>query len=85
VTRAHRAWALDHPSEHLLLYGHTGLRITPNLLREHRRPEGMHAWGSATYLDIIFLVAAALIIVASLADEAADHAGLSFVQLRRPA
>jgi Tetracyclin repressor-like, C-terminal domain len=29
VTRAHRAWALEHPSEHLLLYGHTGLRVTP--------------------------------------------------------
>src|SRR5579862_1659313 len=29
VTRAHRAWALDHPSEYLLLYGHTGLRVTP--------------------------------------------------------
>ena len=27
--RAHRAWALEHPSEYLLLYGHTGLRITP--------------------------------------------------------
>jgi AcrR family transcriptional regulator len=24
VYRAHRAWALDHPSEYLLLYGHTG-------------------------------------------------------------
>ena len=29
VTRAHRAWALEHPSEYLLLYGHTGLRVTP--------------------------------------------------------
>jgi AcrR family transcriptional regulator len=29
VTRAHRAWALEHPSEYLLLYGHSGLRITP--------------------------------------------------------
>ena len=30
VTRAHRAWALEHPSEYLLLYGHTGLRVTPD-------------------------------------------------------
>ena len=30
VTRAHRAWALEHPSEYLLLYGHTGLRATPD-------------------------------------------------------
>ena len=30
VTRAHRAWALEHPSEYLLLYGHTGLRVTPS-------------------------------------------------------
>jgi AcrR family transcriptional regulator len=29
VTRAHRAWALEHPAEYLLLYGHTGLRVTP--------------------------------------------------------
>ena len=29
VTRVHRAWALEHPSEYLLLYGHTGLRVTP--------------------------------------------------------
>ena len=29
VTRAHRAWALARPSEYLLLYGHTGLRVTP--------------------------------------------------------
>lgn len=29
VTRAHRAWALEHPAEYLLLYGHTGLRLTP--------------------------------------------------------
>jgi AcrR family transcriptional regulator len=29
VTRAHRAWALEHPSQYLLLYGHTGLRISP--------------------------------------------------------
>jgi AcrR family transcriptional regulator len=29
VTRAHRAWALDHPPEYLLLYGHTGFRVTP--------------------------------------------------------
>src|SRR5712664_4253833 len=29
VTRAHRAWALEHPSEYLLLYGHNGLRVTP--------------------------------------------------------
>jgi AcrR family transcriptional regulator len=28
VTRAHRTWALDHPPEYLLLYGHTGLRVT---------------------------------------------------------
>lgn len=28
VTRAHRAWALEHPAEYLLLYGHTGLRVT---------------------------------------------------------
>jgi len=29
VTRAHRAWAIEHPSEYLLLYGHTGARVTP--------------------------------------------------------
>lgn len=29
VTRAQRAWALEHPSEYLLLYGHTGLRFAP--------------------------------------------------------
>lgn len=29
VTSAHRAWALEHPAEYLLLYGHTGLRVTP--------------------------------------------------------
>jgi hypothetical protein len=29
VTRVHRAWALEHPSEYLLFYGHTGLRVTP--------------------------------------------------------
>ncbi len=29
MTRAHRAWALEHPSEYLLLYGHTGLRVPP--------------------------------------------------------
>jgi AcrR family transcriptional regulator len=29
VTRAHRAWALEHPSEYVLLHGHTGLRVTP--------------------------------------------------------
>jgi len=29
VTRVHRAWALEHPSEYLLLYGHTGLSVTP--------------------------------------------------------
>lgn len=30
VTRAHRTWALEHPSEYLLLYGHTGLRVAPS-------------------------------------------------------
>jgi AcrR family transcriptional regulator len=30
VTRAHRAWALEHSSEYLLLYGHTGLRVIPH-------------------------------------------------------
>jgi hypothetical protein len=29
VTRAHRAWAIERPSEYLLLYGHAGLRVTP--------------------------------------------------------
>lgn len=29
MTRAHRACALGHPSEYLLLYGHNGLRVTP--------------------------------------------------------
>lgn len=28
VTHA-RAWDLEHPAEYLLLYGHTGLRVTP--------------------------------------------------------
>ena len=28
VCRAHRAWALERPSEYLLLYGHTGLSAT---------------------------------------------------------
>ncbi len=28
VCRAHRAWALERPSEYLLLYGHTGLAAT---------------------------------------------------------
>src|ERR1022692_618120 len=38
VTRAHRAWALEHPSEYLLLYGHTGLRVTPGA--DPRGPAG---------------------------------------------
>ena len=29
VTRAHRVWAIEHPSEYLLLYGHTGVRVAP--------------------------------------------------------
>jgi AcrR family transcriptional regulator len=29
VTRTHRAWAVEHPAEYLLLYGHTGVRVTP--------------------------------------------------------
>jgi AcrR family transcriptional regulator len=37
VTRAHRAWALEHSSEYLLLYGHTGLRVTPGGDRSIRK------------------------------------------------
>ncbi len=34
VTRAHRAWALEHSAEYLLLYGHTGFRVTPGRDRD---------------------------------------------------
>jgi AcrR family transcriptional regulator len=37
VTRAHRAWALEHPAEYLLLYGHTGLRTAPDTDRTIRK------------------------------------------------
>ena len=39
VTRAHRAWALEHPEVYLLLYGHTGLRVAPGT--EHNAAKAM--------------------------------------------
>jgi AcrR family transcriptional regulator len=52
VCQAHRAWALDHQTEYLLLYGHDGLRRQAakppgrsSLLKCRQRPVLDHAEG----------------------------------------
>jgi AcrR family transcriptional regulator len=48
VYRAHRAWALHHPSEYLLLYGHTGGAA------RHRHPQSQQAMSNV--VAVLFAV-----------------------------